>query len=280
MRSLGSAMDEPEDLLQLVLGMTTPSLFTDLFANAGAVPKERFADWFDEKTKTFGGQDVLATVRNLLGHCDSFDYQDLQSIPPKDLPDLQLFFEEMLGLNKRRIERSDQGLSFITPEQWRTEPGISGRYENLRFARELKGKDAAQRVLGVGHKLFDLALKQAVNYDAPLTTLAGLDHAVAVWRIYDRITSQEGAVMQIVMGVGADKQPLLQDWQVIDLVNTALQHKHKKPAPSQIVTPAIVDQLLRFVEASQARLVNELPNLHTPFARPDVRFLSLLIPAT
>lgn len=55
MRALGGAMDEPEDLLQLVLGMTSPSLFTDLFATGAAVSEDRLDNWFNTKTKTFGG---------------------------------------------------------------------------------------------------------------------------------------------------------------------------------------------------------------------------------
>ena len=43
-------MEEPEDLLQLVLGMASPSMFRDLFAGAAAVKKESLAGWFDEKT--------------------------------------------------------------------------------------------------------------------------------------------------------------------------------------------------------------------------------------
>ena len=41
MLALGHAMDEPEDLMQLVLGMTAPSLFLNLFAEASEVPTEQ-----------------------------------------------------------------------------------------------------------------------------------------------------------------------------------------------------------------------------------------------
>ena len=77
MMALGSTMDEPEDLLQLVLGMTSPSLFTELFTNSTAIPNDGLDGWFDQKTKTFGGKDAINTVRTLIGHCSRFDYQDL-----------------------------------------------------------------------------------------------------------------------------------------------------------------------------------------------------------
>lgn len=45
---LGQAMDEPEDLLELVLDMTDPSMFTSLFVKASRVPRERLGAWFDD----------------------------------------------------------------------------------------------------------------------------------------------------------------------------------------------------------------------------------------
>jgi SNF2 family DNA or RNA helicase len=50
MRAVGSAMDEPEDLLQLVLGMSGERLFEQLFAGAPDLPRERLDTWFDEVT--------------------------------------------------------------------------------------------------------------------------------------------------------------------------------------------------------------------------------------
>ena len=43
MLALGHAMDEPEDFLQLVLGMTSPELWRELFVEAPQVPKESLA---------------------------------------------------------------------------------------------------------------------------------------------------------------------------------------------------------------------------------------------
>jgi ERCC4-related helicase len=66
--ALAGAMDEPEDMLQLVPGMSSPDLFTDLFANGGSVPNDKLSNWFDSKTATFGGQDVVDTVKQLIGN--------------------------------------------------------------------------------------------------------------------------------------------------------------------------------------------------------------------
>ena len=63
MLAFGHVMDEPEDLLQMVLGMTSPALFRELFAEASQVPSESMAAWFDQKAATFGGRDVSRPSR-------------------------------------------------------------------------------------------------------------------------------------------------------------------------------------------------------------------------
>ena len=113
-RALGSVMEEPEDLLQLVLGMAAPNLFDEVFSEAGTVERERLSEWFDEKTHTFGGRSAIETVRALVGNAARFDYQGIDEIPKADLPDLQSFFENALRLNRRRPIRKDGRLSFRT----------------------------------------------------------------------------------------------------------------------------------------------------------------------
>jgi superfamily II DNA/RNA helicase len=71
MEAFGQVMDEPEDLLQLVLGMTSPSLFRELFSEADGVPGERLSEWFDQKTARFGGEDAVDVVRSLVGYAAS-----------------------------------------------------------------------------------------------------------------------------------------------------------------------------------------------------------------
>ena len=277
MRALGSAMDEPEDLLQLVLGMTSPSLFTDLFANAATVPEERLDTWFDNSTKTFGGRDAIDTVQTLLGNCERFDYQDLKTIPPKDLPDLVPFFEAMLTLNKRRLTRDEHGLAFKTPEEWVQDPGVRRRYEGLVFSRNQKGKDAAVRVVGIGHKVFDQAIRQAVQYDATCATLPGIDRPLATFVVYDRVTSQDGHVRQIIAGVMAGQEELLRDWQLVDLLNDTLRQKKSESEQVDRYEP---ESLLNFIDQAEAQINRRMASLHPPFEVPETKLLSVFVPAT
>src|SRR5262249_37936003 len=95
--AFGHVMDEPEDLLQMVLGMTSPSLFRELFGEASDVPSKSLSNCFDQKTATFGGRDVIDTVKEIVGNCQRFDFQSVgKDLPPVDLPDLRPFFEGML----------------------------------------------------------------------------------------------------------------------------------------------------------------------------------------
>lgn len=276
MRALGGAMDEPEDLLQLVLGMTSPTLFTELFAHGAAVSTERLDSWFNNKTKTFGGQDAIETVKTLLGNCSRFDYQDLKIIPPKDLHDLQPFFEAMLALNKRRVMREESGIAFKTPDEWLKDPGIRQRYERLVFSRDQKGKDAALRVVGIGHKVFDQAISQANCFDASFTSIAGLDETTAIFAIYDRVTSQDGNIRQIVVGVTSEKRELLKDWQVIDLLNDIMKNKKGDVDKADGYDPV---NLLNFTEEAEQIVQAKIHELNTPFNVPEIKLLSLLIPA-
>jgi len=275
MRALGGAMDDPEDLLQLVLGMASPSLFTDLFVEGAIEHADRLDGWFNNKTKTFGGQDAIDTVKTLIGNCSRFDYQDLKKIPPKDLGDLQPFFETMLSLNKRRITRDEPGLTFKTPDEWLKDAGIRQRYEGLLFSRNLRGNDAALRVVGVGHKVFDQAILQAINYESFFSAVTGIEEAIAVFKIYDRITSQDGNVRQIIVGVLGEKKELLLDWQLLDLLNTVL--KSKKNETEWPVDYKKAD-ILHFIEEAGSVVQSRMDELKTPFKVPEIKLAGLLLP--
>ena len=135
MEALGHAMDEPEDLMQMVLGMAGPSFFNELFAEGQSVRAERLDAWFDAKTRSLGGKSAIATVTDLVGHCQSFDLSQLEDVPRKDLPDLVPFFYGSLVKHRRRPDREEGSFSFKTPDAWLGFPGVRPRYEDLIFHR-------------------------------------------------------------------------------------------------------------------------------------------------
>lgn len=231
MQSVGSAMDEPEDLLQLVLGMTDRGFFNELFSGGLDVPKERLDRWFDDQTRTFGGQSAIETVQTLVGNCQSFDLSGLDDVPPKDLPDLLPFFLAMLTLNGRRPEVDNQQVSFKTPEAWLRTPGVRQRYEKLVFDRQVTGREAAERVVGVGHQVFDQALKQAIDFPARVAAVPNLEVPLAVFSIYDKVTDRGGQVRSLLIGVEGqqDQLRILKDWEILDRLNPLLRASPKEP---------------------------------------------------
>jgi len=88
--------------------------------------------------------------------------------------------------------------------------------------RSNRSKEAAKRILGVGYKVIDQALKQAKDAEACVTTLPIniLKEPIIVFQIEDRITTEGRTVRKIVAGVRMDsgrKEPtgLLRAWKAV-----------------------------------------------------------------
>ncbi len=280
MKAIGSAMDEPEDLMQLVLGMTSPSFFNELFSGSAGLSAESLANWFDTKSKTFGGKGVIETVKELVGHSEQFDYQDLKEIPKKDLEDLQPFFETMLLLNKRRVAKQDDGITFKTPDEWLRDSGVRKRYENLVFNRTIKGKDASVRVLGVGHRAFDQALNQARNNGTCLAKANGINHHTIFFNIRDRVTAKNYPVRQMLLAVQVRTEyegqiTFLKDWETIDYLNKLLKEKKSEMAGIKFEK----DYLKKVLGIAQFALEKHILELELPFDIPEITPIGMLVPS-
>lgn len=277
MRTLGSAMDEPEDLLQLVLGMTSNSLFTELFSNANTVGTESLSAWFDDKTQTFGGTQAIETVKALVGNSARFDLGVLAQIPKKDLQDLLPFFTTMLKLNKRRINHTEEGgLSFKTPDAWLADAGVRRRYENLQFARHADAQQV-ENPIGVGHRAFNQALRQALDYDANITWVAdALNAPLFIFRVYDKVTEATGNIRQVAMGVSLEAEnehKILLDWQLLDCLNALLPQLNDTPPATEKLAPAVFNQW-----HTQARQLAKahVQTLDLPFKVADINLVGVI----
>lgn len=218
MRALGSAMDEPEDLMQLVLGMSGEGLFDDLFSGAISVKREKLDAWFDNTTGTLGGESAIQTVRDLIGHAESFDLSDLKDVPPVDLPDLMPFFQNVLTLNRRRPKVEGVALSFRTPEDWLTSHAIRKSYDNLVFDRKAPSQ---ADLMGIGHPLLEKALHQAERLAGTVCAVDGFDDPMMVVdvssKVTDVATQARRAIVGITGAVGSFR--LLRDWEVLRSLN-------------------------------------------------------------
>lgn len=280
-QALNKAMAEPEDLQQLVLGMTSPLLFNELFSEGREVSPEAFSDWFDRKTSKFGDADVLDTVRQLLGHTARFDFQQVSARLPKvDLPDLKPFFVSMVAMNGRRVQDADDGLSFLTPEAWLTTPRIQREYRGVNFVRSTPGsKDV---VAGVGHVLVSEALQQARGQVACLTTLPRdlWPNPIFAFQIVDRVTTSGSTVRCVIAGVecvSEEQFELLRDWEVLERLNNVLSKRtlRRDEAPPR---PLDWGNISALNAHAMQWLSDRLPAFELPFTRPEISWIASIWP--
>ncbi|WP_278471761.1 DEAD/DEAH box helicase [Gimesia maris] len=282
MQSMENVMDEPEDLLELVLGMSSPSMFREVFAGASDVPAGSLSKWFDEKTAKFGGQDVIDTVRNLIGHCSHFDFQAMsEKIPKLDLPALRQFFLAMIKLNNRNYEESDEGLSFKTPDCWLTSPAIRTTYRNVVFDRAAGKSIPSERILGVGHAIVDQAVRQARESTASVTSIAKsvLPNPVFVYRVVDKVTSKSSNIRAFVAGVEFLESgvELHRDWELLLKLNELLV-KRTLRRDEAMSRPPGTESLDNQVKQGMDLVETHMADFELPFEVPEVHFLGVLWP--
>lgn len=274
MSALSGAMDEPEDLLQLVLGMSSSSMFSELFSEGQFVKKGRLDDWFDEKAETLGGKSAIDTVKALVGNATRFDLSGLKDVPNVDLPDLRTFFENMLALERRRPTRSGESLTFKTPDTWLDEPGIRRRYDEMVFDRSVPGGKTAEKVLGVGHKVFDKALRVASEYPVSLTLSNELSSPLVVFQVFDRVTDQSGHMRQAIVGMERNRDGswvTLRDWLVLDRLNNIRTKEKALDVPK-----AHTEVMIEFVEKASEVIADEMEGLNFPFRIPEHKAIALI----
>lgn len=280
MSALGGAMDEPEDLLQLVLGMSSPGVFTQLFSQGQFVKKDKLNEWFSRESATFGGQPAIDTVKNLIGHASRFDLSGLDEVPKVDLPELRPFFENMLTLSRRRVVRKEEEFSFKTPDEWLNEPGIRQRYEGMVFLRTSLGGRSAEKVIGVGHKVFDKALRLASEYPVSLACTKDIQCPLAVFHVYDRITDQSSRIRQAVVGAECDglgqsrDWKTLRDWEVLKRLNKLKQPE--KQRENSIFEGRELDGLM---DEARNCVLEQMGSFNLPFKFPELKAVALICPA-
>ena len=278
MEALGHAMDEPEDLMQMVLGMAGPGFFNELFSEGQSVPPERLEEWFDAKTRSLGGKSAIETVTDLVGHCQSFDLSQIEDVPQMDLLDLVPFFHGALVKNRRRPDREAGVFSFKTPKAWLGAPGVRSRYEGLIFHRHPRDSEESQRIVGVGHQALEQALFQAAEEEGALTVFRESAYPLVLFRIQDAVTGGEGHLRRVVVGVTegqAGALELLRDEQVLELLN------RRKPGHSDAdrsTPPHSVDSVLAWVEQARVYVIRNVDGLRLPFRKPLLDDLALFWP--
>ncbi|MCE5200785.1 MAG: DEAD/DEAH box helicase [Armatimonadota bacterium] len=280
-RALGLVMEEPEDLLQLVLGMTSPSLFNEVFSEAANVKRDSLSEWFDDKTATFGGDDVVRAVKEITGNVSKYDYQNVSPLLPRvDLPDLRPFLEMSLALNGRRLRDESGELSFLTPDEWRkNDPLVPSEYRGFSVDRQNRSKQLRSEILGIGHRALNAALNQASSRQVSATTIPAelLPLPVVVFRIQDRVTTGHKSCRAIVAAVECESESsyrLLLDWELLLKLNALPRGRQSLASAPSISAPAVEDTL----NAAERFLAEEISRLDHGYKYPRFDIVALLWP--
>ena len=280
-RALGAVSRRPEDLMQLVLGMASPALFRDLFAEAPDGPPDDLEDFFNARTARFADRDALDAVNSLVGHADKFDFRESSALVPRlDLPDLVPFFKAVLHHNRRKVAEADGRLGFLTPDVWPKSPGLLREYRDVRFDRGAPNND---KLLGVGRKPVDLAVAQARGLTASACALdpGHLAGPLFVFRVTDRVTTSAGAVRAVAAAAERTETgwALLRDWELIRRLNAVLALRRDPRRDSARPVAAAVEVAADRL-AAEAFVAARLADLDLPFRVPSVALLSAFLPGS
>ena len=278
-RTLDVAMDEREDISQLVIGMTGPGAFEQLFAEGQARPRESLDQWFNRESATIGGEDLVRKVKSMLGNVARFDFASVgRNLPQVDLPDLERFFIMTMEHQGRRVLRRDEGFEVIAPEPWVDEDyAMQPRYKGLMFDRHAKlgAAEGPTRLLGVGHVLFDRALKEGERTEACLATCARLDRPLLIASVEDQVTGQDQSITRIVIAAFKDEAgsiQVLRDWELLKLLNNLGRS-------DTILPPAIDGNALRDLEVVLLdAMTNRVTQIADMMSRPGLRSEMMLLP--
>lgn len=235
----------------------------------------------DQATATLGGRDVVETVRELLGNVSRFHFQQVgKDLPKVDLPDLEKFFAQTIGRHGRRIFRRDEGLEIKTPDEWKSRSyALRDKYEGLVFDRSLRGSNAASRVLGIGHLLFDIALEEARNLTSSFACVDGLAAPLLVVTVEDEITGTGALVHRLIFGVTEKegKAEVLCDWELLQLLNTYSPKNSPDRATVELEAGPMVERLKK---AFDAALSLHAPTLNRPVSWSEMLLIPSLQPAS
>ena len=199
-----------------------------------------------------------------------------KDLPKVDLPDLEKFFTQAVGRHGRRIFRRDEGLEIKTPDEWKARSyALRDKYEGLVFDRSLRGTNAASRVLGVGHLLFDIALEEARNLPSSVACVDGLAAPLLIVTVEDEVTGTGALVHRLIFGVTEKegKAEVLRDWELLQLLNSVTLRNAGRPAEAG---SAVVEQsavVARLQQAFDADLGARAPTLHRPVSWPELLLL-------
>ena len=261
-------MEDPEDLLQLVLGMQDNATFNKLFFNAFD-NKEGLKNWFDKETQTLGEHSVIETVNKLVGNAAKFNLSSLKDVPRLDLPELKPFFVTMLKEERRQVQEANGKISFKTPDKWRDSRAISDRYDGLMFQR-VKGSD---NIAGIGHPIVNKAISSALEFEDSVAYIQD-SYSYLLYKVYDKKTYNRGYIKQNIYAIQVEPQNdnlmLLLDSEIVTLLNKILTNNHFSDTYKGAFDFAVI-------ERAKILMDTKIKELATSFSEPAFELFTILV---
>ena len=274
--ALSHTMEDPEDIAELVIGMTENSVYNEVFSRVPDWEGESLKSWFDERSARLGGSEALEAARALAGNIARFDFREVgKDLPQVDLPDLKEFVVGAARRHHRRVRTIEGGLVLErTPKAW-TERNyaVRDRYEALTFDRRGQGRAAMSRVLGVGHPLMDTALEEARDLEVRVAEVRGLAEALLLLAVEDELTGTGARARRLVVGVREQdgEVVVVPDWRVVKILDgvgrSAEPLERVWPEPSRRRYADLVDDWWRKADAAR---VGRAAGMQHPVAWPEM----------
>lgn len=174
-KMLSESMDDPDDMMQIVLGMQSSQFFTDVMEKTDfAEAKQSVDKWFDKTTGKFGGESAVDTATKLGLNASKFNLSGLDDIPKLDLPNLVSFMKRALEVRGKRLmyEEADDTYRFNIPNEWRTF-GVRAVVNKAVFRRQLNDGEKQSDIIGVGSKVVNNALEDASRFENSVVHISG-----------------------------------------------------------------------------------------------------------
>ena len=195
----------------------------------------------------------------------------------------------MLENNGRNVKDEESGLDFKTPDEWyKSDVAIRQEYRGkdntgLLFDRQYKAKDAMQRVIGIGHRLFDMALEQAKRQTVSVTLVPEkfLQRGLFVFRVSDRVTTKgmRSSILFVVEKSSEQTWNILPDWKFLLLLNDLFSDRGlwKRRVPVvNVDAKSIMDDAKRATQY----LNESFGKLHLDFNVPASELIGVIVPGT
>jgi ERCC4-related helicase len=268
-QALNPAMDDPEDIEQLVLGTTSAGDFENVYLTGVGESDEEIRRQSRNLLRDVKLDDLVQFSRT----ANHFDASDDSQLTHLGVSDLEPFLMASLRYGRRRVTKENDILSFQIPEDWPRVQGLAQRYSKLTFSAELSREGAS--LLNATHPVIATAIREALKLDDQIAIVSGSDikHPIVVFRVSDAITTHARRTSARVFGIRLDGANTLV---TADELFRLLQASTIGADDSGVVRNP--SNLVESIQQSKWDLPCLVADLKVPYRQPNVEQVLVVLP--